>query len=370
MYSRINSLSIKSLRGIKNLELKDFGDVNVILGDNNTGKTTILEAIRLFKKEDVNNIVGILKNRVPKSIPSINDFQYLFNSEDKKIEVSIDSSNGKRSIYMDYSLDEIVLNKQIFLSNDPIKKISNELFSLLIDKNNLEGKTMPQISGSFRTTERNETYSYIPLDFSYGNIDSKSTENKMNIVYESPYDHFSLNNSIISNIKRKESYYKIFIEVLKLFDNSINKVELLTRKNYVINFDEPEIYIQCGEKDPMPISTYGDGIKKVICISALIAQAVDGILLIDEIETSLHHSYYMDILYFLIKVAKKYNIQLFITTHSKEIVDVFAQYNQDNKLESGIHFYTLRKRNGKTNSRFLNDKEVEKYYNLGVEVRD
>ena len=40
----------------------------------------------------------------------------------------------------------------------------------------------------------------------------------------------------------------------------------------------------------MPLSTYGDGIKKVIALAGRIADAQNGILLIDEIETSIHTS--------------------------------------------------------------------------------
>lgn len=45
----LQQLDIKEFRGIKNLQLNDFGDVSVIVGENNIGKTTILEAISLFE---------------------------------------------------------------------------------------------------------------------------------------------------------------------------------------------------------------------------------------------------------------------------------------------------------------------------------
>ena len=369
MKNKIYDLSIKSLRGIKNLELKQLGDVNVILGDNNSGKTTILEAVELFRKKGIYNVIRVLNNRSVNRTTNIDDFLYIFNVDDKLVDVSMNSSSGKSNVTMDYSLNKINFSSEIFLSDkndDKLKKV----YSFIIEQQKLEGKELGQIKGKYQYNEYIENYSFIPLDFSYNMVTDKDDAESNRIIYESPFEHFNLNASMISNIKKNEAYYRIFIQVLRIFDSSINKVDILTTNNYFNGSQEPVIYIQCDNKDPMPIATYGDGIKKVICIASMITYSIGGVLLIDEIETSLHHNYYSDVLYFLIKVAKKFDIQLFITTHSKEIVEVFSKYNIENKLESNIKFYTLKKKQNKTNSRMLNDSEVVQYNNLGVEVRD
>jgi AAA15 family ATPase/GTPase len=36
----INSIEINRFRGIKQLEITDFSNINLIVGDNNSGKTT------------------------------------------------------------------------------------------------------------------------------------------------------------------------------------------------------------------------------------------------------------------------------------------------------------------------------------------
>jgi AAA15 family ATPase/GTPase len=43
--SNIKNINIKNYRGLKNLELKDFKDINLFIGENNTGKTSILEVL-------------------------------------------------------------------------------------------------------------------------------------------------------------------------------------------------------------------------------------------------------------------------------------------------------------------------------------
>jgi len=129
----------------------------------------------------------------------------------------------------------------------------------------------------------------------------------------------------------------------------------------------------------MPISTYGDGIKKVILIADKIARAADGILLIDEIETAIHAKSYETIFSFIIKACKEFNVQLFATTHSIEALDAIlkTQYSEKTGKYDGtnkdlIRIITLRKdkRSGKTLSRVLSGAEVFKNReNFGFEVR-
>ena len=56
----LSYLNIKHFRGIENLELKDLSTINIIVGDNNSGKTSLLEAITLLESPD--NIKNMLLN--------------------------------------------------------------------------------------------------------------------------------------------------------------------------------------------------------------------------------------------------------------------------------------------------------------------
>lgn len=128
----------------------------------------------------------------------------------------------------------------------------------------------------------------------------------------------------------------------------------------------------------MPLSTYGDGIKKVLLLASNVALAKDGILLIDEIETAIHSKYYNDIFRFVVKACKKYNIQLFATTHSIETVDGFLHTGYDEETgeysekEDMIRVVTFRKNSKKDEitARVLTGKEVfDNRRNFDFEVR-
>ena len=48
----LSYLNIRNFRGVKDLELNDLSTINIIVGDNNSGKTSLLEAISLLENPD------------------------------------------------------------------------------------------------------------------------------------------------------------------------------------------------------------------------------------------------------------------------------------------------------------------------------
>lgn len=52
MNTHIKSFNIYDFRGIKNLKLNDLKGINIITGDNNSGKTSVLEVINYLSGVD------------------------------------------------------------------------------------------------------------------------------------------------------------------------------------------------------------------------------------------------------------------------------------------------------------------------------
>ena len=130
--------------------------------------------------------------------------------------------------------------------------------------------------------------------------------------------------------------------ILQLFDPGI-AVRLLLKN------ERTTLPVECVNDKYlgiMSLATYGDGIKKVLSIASGIAQAVDGVLLIDEVETALHSRYYEDIFRFIASACRKFNVQVFITSHSIEAIDAFlsiAEYDTRTEDEDHISVITLKK---------------------------
>lgn len=55
-------ISIEKYRGLHNITFSGLGQINILVGDNNSGKTSILEAIQLFSDKDVlTNMIAIAR---------------------------------------------------------------------------------------------------------------------------------------------------------------------------------------------------------------------------------------------------------------------------------------------------------------------
>ncbi len=71
----------------------------------------------------------------------------------------------------------------------------------------------------------------------------------------------------------------------------------------------------------VPLSSLGDGIRRVLSYAISLSEAQAGVLLIDEIETAIHKDALSKVFRWLLDAAKKLDVQIFATTHSLEAID-------------------------------------------------
>ena len=152
--------------------------------------------------------------------------------------------------------------------------------------------------------------------------------NLIKIVYVTPYDHFreSILNRTIEVIKDGDK--DKIIRLLQMFDENILGFEVLP--NSYMN--STSIYINHKKYKLMPLSSFGDGVKKVITLASAIVSAKGGILLIDEIETAIYKDMISEVFNWFVKACIEYKVQLVSTTHSLEVIDAMIE-GIDNKLD-------------------------------------
>ena len=379
MAKHLKQFSVAMFRGISDLNVENTSDINILVGDNNIGKTSVLEALMLLRNpEYFINTVNVARLR------DTRNFYSPFRVSNYESFLSLFSKNSyeKMQLQVEGKLDETSVSIKI---NGTVEKVMVDLFE--IEKHSF---SIGKKSGFFQLGEQTETPMFVgkytalinnkthkeQINFGFY---SSVTGNKVRsasireLIYTSPTEHTSGN--IFNKVIRTKGLKESVIKILQTFDKNI--VDLLILKNEQTNI--PVEYINHKKLGNMPISTYGDGIKKVILIADKIARAADGILLIDEIETAIHAKSYETIFSFIIKACKEFNVQLFATTHSIEALDAIlkTQYSEKTGKYDGtnkdlIRIITLRKdkRSGKTLSRVLSGAEVFKNReNFGFEVR-
>ena len=99
----IKSIEINQFRSIKKLSVSGFSNINLIVGDNNSGKTTLLEAIQLlFANSQLGSIKPVIDQRTvlsPDKSSFYVSFIKMFNAAESRDQLEFDiSAESKRGI--------------------------------------------------------------------------------------------------------------------------------------------------------------------------------------------------------------------------------------------------------------------------------
>lgn len=341
----IENLFIKSFRGIKNLELNDLGDINIFVGKNNSGKTSVLEAIGILQYPlEIGNIIKIGRSReiFNNKSSAYTIFTSMFNKNLKNIEIKANVKNKSFEISIkgnEFSiLTENVYSEIKEFEGQILVKHDNSIFekNIKLNQNDKDFK----IIGDFKL---------IPIE------------------YVTPAEHLlkNVSNEIIKKGKKKE-----LINLLKIFDKDVISLEMIEEQKKIVP------YIEHKKLGLMPLSTYGDGLKKVLLLGSSIIKAENGVLLIDEVETAIHIDALVEVFKWFVKACNKYKVQVFMTTHSIEIIDSILESQKDldntSFLKDSLRIITIKNstEGEKTKARILNGLEAyDSRIDFGMELR-
>ncbi len=344
--SYIKHVEINKFRAIKQLTLSDLSRINILVGDNNSGKTTFLEAIQLlFVSSDLNAVKRVINQRTilnPSSANFYTSFMKLFNVEQDTNHLDLDiyaeTEDGKLEFEIEGKEKEITGTYALSLVSEPSRKKKQEY--------------VPEQASLFTgriIAGRGENTEETPIKCTSLDRTNSLPAKKGEIQYISSFGH--LRYDLLQNIVDNPEYKSLAINILNQFDESI--ADICYTKEDDGTFLET-IITKNGVK--MPFSIYGDGIKKILFILNKLFDASDSILLIDEIETGLHKKYYDIMFPIIFALAERLNVQLFIATHSIEAIDAILKYGRydesDNKADP-IKVITFKKVEADDGSRII-----------------
>ncbi len=341
-------IEIGCYRGLRDIRLSELAQINVIIGENNSGKTSILEALQLFNSRNVlENAISVARKRESQLGIFVNGrllpFDMLFysfpmgNGDFKEIDVRVLSGElghcrvGIRAGFHKqlFIPENDTMNEQRHYENycdedGYIRVMSGEY---LYDCKNREIKNFyfnetqrkPQIQGEG--------------DFIYGRKSSLAGSDMPKILFISPMDIYT--NRIISASLYKGMLVeekRRLLELLQLFDERIVGIET------GVQYGRPVTFVEMEECGLVPISVFGDGLKKVLTLASAIVKTRGGIVLIDEFETGIHKYALIQVAKWLAMVTERYEVQVFLTTHSDDAIDALVKAQEDNR---NINAYRL-----------------------------
>ncbi|MCK0125754.1 AAA family ATPase [Gelidibacter sp. F2691] len=333
--TQFSSITINNYKKLNNTFLKKIGKVNIIAGGNNTGKTSLLEAIYLQSNlNDINALIELerIRGNFGLEISSIwideifqneIDIEAVFNRSDCALNInfeetkdSIDKSNYIKTIVCEaiVSNDSLESRMHLYAKREPI---------LLYDE--VKKVCNAALSSPFRSTPK-------LLERAH----AKSIE-----------DQYLSN--IIDFIK-------------KYIDDSIIKIEL-------INIDNVKRFMVASQHSAksLDLAQYGEGVQRVFEIGLLMGYCRNGVLCIDEMDSAIHKDLLIPFSAFIQSLADDFNVQVFLSTHSKECIDAFVLNDYpDNDLMA----YAMTEIDGKIVSKFLEGNELKTLVNsINIDIR-
>lgn len=358
--SKLDAIKIKNFRGINELDLQNLSNMNIFIGENNAGKTSILEAIQLVSNPFSKiNLVKIARQRELRLMGaytlSLGDsIKWLFTKHGKGIE----------AINLNYSYAQ---------QEEEIKIQYNEEKYFVIHSQNGEIEdftpdTETNVTTAIEKRRSNEVIHSVKHE--YNNMDTIKESLRdyidyilFNCQYISSVDH-KLNSIQVTNLSKSiiDGKKAEILEALKLFDKEITEIELVKIK------DEDAIYVVHSKLGIVPLIVFGDGLRKALVIALKIIGARDGVVLIDEFETGIHTKLIPIFINWVATIAMKYNVQIFLTTHSLETVDGIINANIDDL--NGLSFYRLSNKGHQIKAKYFDGLNMRNLrYDFGQDVR-
>ncbi|MBP6825706.1 MAG: AAA family ATPase [Saprospiraceae bacterium] len=323
----LKELHIWNYRLFDELTIPDLGQVNLIAGKNNTGKTALLEALRIWAAKGDSTVVNhVLKNRGQFTPSWDESYEQLFN----QVHSAMGDNHGKLKI------NEVVIERHN-------QHYGKEIEDKTIFIKRIEGMVIPS------------EFFGLPLD---PNVNPDFPKD------DSIFVPFSIQPFPLQHLWDKISltlHEETVLEIMRVIEPGLLRLDLRGDSSKVLLKNVPS---------PVSLKSLGDGFNRTLWIAVALVSAKDSILLIDEFEAGLHHSVQEMLWEKIFFYAQKWNIQVFVTTHSMDAVRTF--FYVSDKLENqgkGKFFRLQQSRKGPIEVIAYDHDRLEKMLELKMEPR-
>ncbi|MDE0269160.1 MAG: AAA family ATPase [Acidimicrobiaceae bacterium] len=312
----LKSIRIRNYRSFKDCKIDDLGRINIFAGMNNSGKTTVLEALFLLSAAGNPRFafsptvvrVGIPAEIAPLSNPVTN--------------VIPPAAGYMWSTAWQPMFHELATRTPIEIVGDHESwgslqlTISTERSEALVLSSNADTSDHPD-DLLFRHGRRDGGESRLIRikpqgDTGYG-VD---VTGDFDMHFQAAFvgiDNITLDVERLSKLKKEKADASV-LEAIQKVDASVKSIEIGVLDTHAV------ILADVGLSDRLPLQTLGAGPQRIATLATSAATVAGGVLLIDEFDAGLHHSKFDDVWRALHDIAVDRDVQVFATTHSYECV--------------------------------------------------
>lgn len=345
---QLPSLSIKGFRGIADLSIPRLGRVTLIAGKNGIGKTTLLNAVRVYAARGSFSVLeDILQNG-------------------EELTVMVDEDGGEMSV------PDV---EAIFHGRDPTSDSRISIGPCEKRPLSIEIRDDGELSLiiKFQGTERK-----IPVDFSFHRYRSRYRRSRNDDSAHLPEIQCgSLGPGLPSNDDMARFWDGVAltddetraVHALRLiYGDDVERVGVIGNERSRYIGDRRAIVKFKGQARPVPLKSLGDGAVRLCGVALALAHSRGGFLIIDEAENGVHHSVQRDFWKMVMKTARENDVQVLATTYGWDCVAGFAQAATDLEEVEGM-LIRLQRDGDRMHAVEYSEKDLQIAAKQGIEVR-
>lgn len=353
----INSINFKNYRCFQDFSLNDLSRVNLLVGMNNSGKSSVLEGLYFLQSGNwsfLNNVLsrrGWLRHNANQLNPN-QWFQYLnfkdslFNTHAIKageefFSIQANSAHEFTKVEMKFIKPGTEVDNKMQANELVLYNILGQLGLSMIGQvglkaefsnNNRSPATTPIIPLFEGSEVRLETLNYLPNIF----VD-RSIIPKTHYIFPESVDSASAMLGW-SQIAFQNNVVNKIIDILKLTKKDISGIQPLQLSQAMPS----SFYLKLTDLDtPLPIGSLGDGVRRILYLLLSFPFAKGGFVFIDEIETGIHYSIMKDMWGMVLEFAKDFDVQIFATTHSLDCIRGLARVCNEFQTDQDVSIHRI-----------------------------
>lgn len=344
----IKSVEINNFRCFNESKFSGFQAINLIGGKNNSGKTAFLESVFLNTAPKTSSIELLRRFRgidsaFMKEMPE-RAWNNLFKDFDRK-EATItvqkqDSNKLKLTLSSDESVDDF-----IHLISDENEKLSNnknfsEIKELLSNKQS----TKSTLHLRYAVNDRDDTVSTL-VAYNNGILGKDMNIPNFSDIFFFPSSLKLSSQALAEEFDKADlnGFGDRLLSAFQIIDPQIIEVKTMS-------IGSPSIYLRAKSGELLPIGLFGDAINKVSFFILKIINSKDSIILIDEIENGIHYSIQRSLWDKIFQLALEFNVQIFATTHSIEMIKAFTDILEQYKGKGQYFEFYKHHKTGEINA--------------------
>ena len=343
---RLHKVEIRRFRGLAQLELDELGAFNLLLGANDVGKTSVLEAIFLLAGSANPQLPVRLQNWRNLIVQNFDALGLLFHGLELDTPVALtahsDGNVKRRTLRISASSAATAAGieaQQVGADNGSARRTSSPARSGDQSSSTVAaGARILRYDATVEPRQGHPTSFSATMEVSDGDLRSASSGK--------PAAEPTISARYVGSRAEYDGGMIAEVTVAKKADRLIRFLRVINPRIQGLATHRNVAYLDIGLEQMIPLNMFGGGMMRAAMMLAPCILGNERILLIDELENGLHHSAVLPLLQALLTLAREQRVQVFATTHSLGPLESLRQALNDERFSAfrdATNCYTLQR---------------------------